>query len=72
MYSDDQLNDLRNKVLANRSARERGEPEPHAITSETLRSVVEQLQAGRSSAVATTKAAKEDKIEATDASMQGW
>lgn len=72
-YTEEELNDLRAKVLANRSARERGEPEPHPINSETLRAVVDQLQTGRVAAAFSTAAKKGgDAIDPSDATLTGW
>lgn len=74
MFTDVELNDLRAKVLANRSARERGEPEPHPIDTKTLREVVEQIQQGRVAAAFNSETKKKggDAIDPGDATLAGW
>jgi len=73
MYSDEQLNDLRSKVLANRSARERGEPEPHSIDTTTLRNVVDQLQTGRvAAAFASVPKKNAEAIDPADPTLANW
>jgi hypothetical protein len=42
-YTEQELNDLRVKVLANKSARERGEPPPHEITPQQLHEAIASL-----------------------------
>lgn len=43
MLTEQQLNDLRMKVLANKSARERGESPPHEITPAMLHEAIASL-----------------------------
>jgi len=56
-YTEQELNDLRVKVLANKSARERGEPPPHDITPQMLHEAIASLPNTRKQAL-ETKAAK--------------
>jgi len=52
------LNDLRSKVLANKSARERGEAPPYEITPETLHAAIAALPNARKEALETRTRAK--------------
>jgi hypothetical protein len=51
MYTEQQLNDLRLKVLANKSARERGEDPPHDITPAMLHEAIASLPNTRKQAL---------------------
>jgi hypothetical protein len=59
------LNDLRNKVLANKSARERGEAPPFEISPEILHAAIQALPNTRKEAleVRAKKAGTETKAE---------
>lgn len=56
-YTEQELNDLRTKVLANKSARERGEPPPYEITPQMLHEAIASLPNTRKQSL-EAKAAK--------------
>ena len=60
------LNDLRSKVLANKSARERGEAPPYEISPETLHAAIAALPNARKEALETKSKAKSEKATKED------
>jgi hypothetical protein len=68
-YTEQELNDLRTKVLANKSARERGEPPPYDITPQMLHEAIASLPNTRKVALETKESKAAGKAKAGAAAV---